>query len=170
MEQLLTQFLNANRLCIEKSQKVGWHAENEKWMAAVEATRRVDKSFDINEHFQKFKEEEVAEGQKALDAATKAANQAGTGKGVGIPATQGEPLVTVYRPYGTGKGKYKSSYKSYYGKDYYKGYGKDGKYGKGKLGKGKYGKYGKNTWGKRPKDDSRNKSGKSGKTRNDRQE
>ena len=142
-----------------------------KWTAAVEATRRVDKTFDVTEHFLKFKEEDVSEGQKALDAATKAANKTMTGKGVGTSATQGEPLVTVYRPYGAGKGKYKTSYKSYYGKDYYKGYGKDGKYGEGKFGKGKYGKYGKDTWGKtKPKDDSRNKTGKWGKTRHDKQE
>ena len=171
IEQLLTQFLNANRLCIEKSQKVGWHAENENWLSAVEATRRVDKTFDINEHFLKFREEDVAEGQKALDAATKAASKTPTGKGSGNTATSGEPFLTVYRPQGAGKGKYKSAYKSYYDAEYYKGYCKGGKYGQfGKNDKGKYGKPAVPWLKTKVKDDSRGKVGKWGKTKSDKKE
>ena len=50
MEQLLTHFLNVNRTCIESTQKVGWHTDNEVWQSAVESTRRQDTEFDLGAH------------------------------------------------------------------------------------------------------------------------
>ena len=59
VEQLLTQFLNINRICIEQTQKVGWYTENEMWLNAVEATRRMDKEFDLGGHFRKVTHEHL---------------------------------------------------------------------------------------------------------------
>ena len=153
VEQLLAQFLNANKLCIEKSQKVGWHAENEKWLTAVESTRRVDTSFNVAEHFQKFTDADIAEGQKTMDAAIKASGRTGMGKGMGAPATYTAQYGSFQRASNAGKGKYKSGYKGYqYEAGAYKGYGKY------KTGKGKTGKYSKSAWGKtKSKDEARTK-------------
>ena len=83
------------------------------WLNAVEATRRMDKEFDLEGHFRKVTPEHINEGKQAMDMSYKA-NRA-TGKGTGVPyktpTTQVETQVpAVYVPY-SGKGKYKSWYK-----------------------------------------------------------
>lgn len=107
IEQLLTQFLNINKICIESTQKVGWHTENEMWMQAVESTRRMDKEFDLAQHFRKVTPEHLKEGKQSLDASYRT-TATKPGKGRGSSSTTAETQVaSLTVPYG-GKGKGKS--------------------------------------------------------------
>ena len=136
VEQLLTQFLNVNRVCIENTQKTGWHTENEMWLSAVEATRRKDVEFDLAEHFRKITPEHLKEGKQSLDTAYKAGNtNRYTGKGRGSSAsgtaqTVDTQAVSGYVPFG-GKGKYKTWPREYATMEYARApgkyYGKQGK-------------------------------------------
>ena len=124
MEQLLTQFLNTNRVCIEHSQKFGWHTENEMWQTAVESTRRMDTDFDLEEHLKHVTSDNVVEGKRALEESCiteRGATKNPTGKGTGTPVAYTTPTAGApqYIPRG-GKGVYKGKY----GKDV------KGKYGK----------------------------------------
>ena len=104
------------------------------WLNAVEATRRMDKEFDLEKHFRKVTPEHIREGRQALDTSYKASTSKTTGNVAGITTTtttQVEAQVPrVYVPYG-GKGKYKSWYKNYQVIEYPKAPGKQfGKWSK----------------------------------------
>ena len=69
VQQLLAHFLNINQACLENANKVGWFADQEMWLTAVEATRRRDPLFDLKKHFQQVTRDNVAEGVKAMNGA-----------------------------------------------------------------------------------------------------
>ena len=144
MEQLLSQFLNINRACIENTMKTGWYTENEMWLTAVEATRRKDADFDVAAHFKKITPEHLKEGKQAMETSYKANTPRTNGKGRGTTPAQPTPTDSQALSYYTSvpsKGKYKSWYKDSYATEYAKPPGKyNSKWGKSgyksKSGKG----------------------------------
>ena len=136
VEQLLTQFLNINRVCIETTQKTGWHTEHEMWLSAVEATRRKDVEFDLAEHFRKITPEHLKEGKQSLETSYKSGTTSrNTGRGWGASSSATTTpadmqVVSGYTPDG-GKGKYKTWPRDYPALEYARA---PGKY-YGKLGK-----------------------------------
>ena len=92
MEQLLTNFLNVNRTCIEQTSKVGWRTDNEMWTTAVEATRRKDPNFDLKAHFTKVTPDQITEGKRVLEESY-TGNKKKQGKGNGVGVQNDSPAV-----------------------------------------------------------------------------
>ena len=111
MEQLITQFLNINRVCIESANKVGWYTDNEMWLTAVEATRRMDPDFDVQDHFRKPTKYQVADGRQALDMAYTTKTQPAKTPGKGIGNTNDRvAMARATLPYKGGNATYMRGY------------------------------------------------------------
>ena len=145
MSDLLTQFLNANKVIMENSNRVGWQVDNDKWSEAVDCVRRMDDGFSLKEHFSKISESEISDAKTKVENEPKSQGNRRKDKGDKTQSTLPAEVLQAIKVYATaassssgkgGKGG-RSGYRGKGGKGDYWPKGGKGGYGRGAKGKGR---------------------------------
>ena len=145
MSDLLTQFLNANKVIMENSNRVRWHADNEKWSEAVDCARPMDADFSLKDHFSKITDSEVSDAKTRVEKEPKAHGSKRKDKGDNVQSTLPSEVLQSIKAYAVatssnsgkgGKGG-RSDYRGKGGKGDYWPKGGKGGYGRDTKGKGR---------------------------------
>ena len=134
MSDLLTLFLNANKVIMENSNRVGWHADNEKWSEAVDCVRRMDADFSLKDHFSRITDSDVSNAKTRVENAPKAQVSKRKDKSDKAQSALPAEVLQAIKAYATA-----ASSNSKGGKSTYRGKGGKGDYWN-KGGKGGYGR------------------------------
>ena len=145
MSDLLTQFLNANKVIMENSNRVGWQVDNEKWSEAVDCVRRMDADFSLKEHFSKISDSEISDAKTRVENKPKAQGTTRKDKSDKAQSTLPSEVLQAIKAYAVaassssgkgGKGG-RSDYRGKGGKGDYWPKGGKGGYGRDTKGKGR---------------------------------